>query len=145
MLSLNCSSKSSMTSNFPSYNIFLCEYWSPLLLYNLPLSLQVGVGGKVKYSSYSSLCGAKTNKFNLSTRGVLILQICELYDMLHFLFFNCCTYIHTWMSIFINLILKYRSSDKNKLNILYAILHCLIHILRVFFGFCCFILFILSL
>jgi hypothetical protein len=61
----------------------------------------------VKYCYDSSLCGVGTNKFILSTKGVLILQILEFLDMLHFFFFNFCTYIQTWMSIFIELILKF--------------------------------------
>jgi hypothetical protein len=109
--------------------------------------------------------------------------------MFHFILFNFCTYVQTWMSIFTKLILKYRSSVQiNKENVqwwylnavassfwvsnskcrisyklmislrhstsflfiktslsLYVISHYLIHILKVFFGFYCFIFLILSL
>ncbi len=109
MFSLNCSSKSSMISGFPFRNIFLCGYWSSLLLLNLPSSLQFKLWSRVKCSYVSSLCGAWTNKFILSTR-VLIFQIFEFFDMFHDFIFNFCTNIQTWVSIVIILILKYKSS-----------------------------------
>jgi hypothetical protein len=40
--------------------------------------------------------------------------------MLHFLLFNFYTYIQTWMSILLEWILKYKSSNKNKSSTLYA-------------------------
>ncbi len=63
----------------------------------------------MKYSSNSSTFGAWTNKFIPSIGGLLIFQILEFFDMFHFLFFNFCIDIQTWMSILIKLILKYWS------------------------------------
>jgi hypothetical protein len=98
----------------------------------------------VKYSFVSSLFGVSIDKFILLATWFLILQILTFYDMLHSLLFNFYTNIQTWMSTLFELKLKYRFFDKNNINNYGAILHYLIHILRMFFVFYCSIL-ILSL
>ncbi len=122
-----------MTSNLPFHNVFLCEYWSPLLLLNLGSSLQSGLWGGVKYSFDSSSSSASTTNFILSSTWFLILQILAFNDMFHSLLFNFYVDIQTWKLILLELRLKYRSSYKDNISIHCVILHCLIHIVKVFY------------
>ncbi len=122
-----------MTSNLPFHNIFLCEYWSPLLVLNPRSSLQSGLWGGMKYSFDSSSSSASTTKFILSSTWFLILQILAFCDMFHSLFFNFYIDIQTWKLILLELRLKYRSSNKDNISTHCAILHSLIHIVKVFY------------
>jgi hypothetical protein len=65
--------------------------------------------------------------------------------MLHSLLFNVCINIQTWILILSKLKLKYGFSYKDNISTCCAILHYLIHTLRMFWAVCCSIFLIFDL
>jgi hypothetical protein len=98
----------------------------------------------MKYSYDSSSFGVSTDKFILSVVRFIIFHILTLCDMLHSLLFNLCTNIQIWISILSKLKLKSGVFYRDNISTRCAILHYLIHTLKMFFAFCCSIFLILS-